>query len=44
MNDETVGGVHWSFWAIGAVALMWNVTGVINFGSSGNRVGDFESF
>ena len=31
MNDETVGGVHWSFWAIGAVALMWNVTGVINF-------------
>ena len=31
MNDETVGGVHWSFWAIGAVALMWNVMGVINF-------------
>ncbi len=21
MNDETVGGVHWSFWAIGVVAL-----------------------
>ncbi len=31
MNDETVGGVHWSFWIIGAVALIWNVMGVINF-------------
>ncbi len=31
MNDENVGGVHWSFWAIGAVALIWNVMGVINF-------------
>ncbi len=31
MNAETVGGVHWSFWAIGAVALIWNVMGVINF-------------
>ena len=31
MNDEAVGGVHWSFWAIGAVALIWNVLGVINF-------------
>ncbi len=31
MNDKTVGGVHWSFWAIGAVALIWNVMGVINF-------------
>ena len=31
MNDETVGGVHWSFWAIGAVALLWNMMGVINF-------------
>ncbi len=31
MNDETVGGVHWSFWAIGAVTLIWNVLGVINF-------------
>jgi hypothetical protein len=31
MNDGTVGGVHWSFWAIGAVALIWNVLGVINF-------------
>ncbi len=31
MNDEKVGGVRWSFWAIGAVALIWNVMGVINF-------------
>jgi len=31
MKDETVAGVHWSFWAIGAVALIWNVMGVINF-------------
>jgi len=31
MNDKTVGDVHWSFWAIGAVALIWNVMGVINF-------------
>ena len=31
MNDKAVGGVHWSFWAIGAVALIWNVMGVINF-------------
>ncbi len=31
MNDETVGGVHWSFWVIGAVALIWNVMGVMNF-------------
>lgn len=30
MNDKIVGGVHWSFWAIGAVALIWNVMGVIN--------------
>ena len=31
MNKEKVGGVHWSFWAIGAVALIWNILGVINF-------------
>ena len=31
MKDETVGGVHWSFWVIGAVTLIWNVMGVINF-------------
>ena len=31
MNDETARGVHWSFWVIGAVALVWNVLGAINF-------------
>lgn len=31
MNDETVGGVHWSFWVIGALALIWNVLGSINY-------------
>jgi hypothetical protein len=31
MKDERVGGVHWSFWAIGSIALIWNVMGVINF-------------
>lgn len=31
MNNETVRGVHRSFWIIGAVALIWNVMGIINF-------------
>ncbi len=31
MNDETNGDVHWSFWVIGAVALIWNAMGSINF-------------
>ena len=31
MRDKTVIGVHWSFWAIGAVALIWNVMGSINY-------------
>lgn len=31
MNDDFVGKVHWSFWAIGAVSLVWNVAGVVNF-------------
>ena len=31
MKDKTVGGVHWSFWAIGAVALIWHVLSGINF-------------
>ena len=31
MNDENVTGVHWSFWAIGAIGLIWNVLGAINF-------------
>jgi len=31
VNDKNTGRVHWSFWLIGAVALIWNVVGVINF-------------
>ena len=31
MNEKTESGVHWSFWLISAVALIWNVLGVINF-------------
>ncbi len=31
MNDKAVGSVHWSFWLIGAVMLIWNVMGCINF-------------
>lgn len=31
MSDEDVSTVHWSFWAISAVALIWNVMGAINF-------------
>ena len=31
MNAETVRRIHWSFWVIGAVALIWNAAGVINF-------------
>ena len=31
MNDKNVSKVHWSFWAIGAFALIWNVLGGVNF-------------
>lgn len=31
MNDETAGRAHWSFWVIGAVALIWNLLGVMNY-------------
>lgn len=31
MNGKTAGDVHWSFWVIGGIALIWNVMGVINF-------------
>jgi len=31
MNEKTVGGVHWSFWIIGGIALIWNVMGVMNY-------------
>ncbi len=31
MNANRIGGVHWSFWIIGVVALIWNVMGAMNF-------------
>ncbi len=31
MNDKTVGGIHWSFWIISVVTLIFNVMGVINY-------------
>jgi hypothetical protein len=31
MSDESNGSVHWSFWVIGVVALIWNVMGGMNF-------------
>ena len=30
MDEETIGGVHWSFWVISGLALVWNVMGGIN--------------
>lgn len=30
MKPKT-GSVHWSFWAIGAIALIWNLLGVMNY-------------
>ena len=31
MSDKKVDGVHWSFWVICVVALIWNVMGSINY-------------
>ena len=31
MNEETVSRIHWSFWIINLVALIWNIMGTINF-------------
>lgn len=31
MRDEKSDSVHWSFWAISVIALIWNVMGLINF-------------
>jgi len=30
MNDKTFASVHWSFWAIAVVMLLWNVLGSMN--------------
>lgn len=31
MNKINTPAVHWSFWVIGFIALIWNAMGVINF-------------
>ncbi len=31
MNDKATGGVHWSFWVVGAIALVWHVMGSLNY-------------
>ncbi len=36
MNEKTVVGVHWSFWVIGAVGLIFNLIGCINYISQMN--------
>ena len=36
MNDKVAGGVQWSFWVIGAFALIWNVLGSVNYLSQMN--------
>ena len=30
MSGKVTGDVHWSFWVVGAVALVWNAMGVVN--------------
>jgi len=39
MNDEKIASVHWSYWVIGAVALIFNIMGCINFMSQMNAEG-----
>ena len=36
MNEETVIGIHWSFWAIGALGLIFNLFGCMNYVSQMN--------
>ncbi len=31
MNNEKNNGIHWSFWTISSITLIWNVMGAINF-------------
>lgn len=30
MNDKNAGGIHWSFWLISTLMLIWNIMGCIN--------------
>jgi hypothetical protein len=36
MNDDTTDGVHWSFWVVGGLAVLWNAMGCANFISQMN--------
>ncbi len=36
MNDESVERIHWSFWAIGAAGLLFNLMGCMNYLSQMN--------
>ncbi|MDH3512751.1 MAG: hypothetical protein OER85_18060 [Gammaproteobacteria bacterium] len=36
MNEKTVVRVHWSFWVIGALALIFNLVGCMNYISQMN--------
>lgn len=36
MIDKTVSGVHWSFWVIGVIGLVFNLMGCMNFISQMN--------
>jgi len=31
VTEQNTGGIHWSFWLISAIALIWNALGVANF-------------
>ena len=31
MSDQVIAKPHWSFWLLGAITLLWNVMGAINF-------------
>lgn len=31
MNSKSLPGVHWSFWVISVVTLIWNILGAANF-------------
>ena len=31
MDEESTSGIHWSFWVIAAIALVWNSLGVVNY-------------
>ena len=31
MSDSERAKVHWSFWLVGAIALIWNALGVVNY-------------